>query len=231
MHKFNNETYVALVNDLINDAFYLEGASRRGTIAKIRQYAEVIVRRAFNIPEKERITLGDKKIAQKIQRIDNPLFTNAINYINKFGSDCTHTGFTDVVTEDDVKSVINELFNLYAYLLVDYFERYGFGPNMKILRVFSILPPIIRFYALENLYAKYPTNVHIIDRFILSIVKAVDKNEALIWLDERKNILTHLVVMSEKDKDAIFREYDREIAIAIISSSPHQICMSFALTK
>lgn len=36
MANFNNETYEALVNDLLNDAFYLEGASRRGTIAKIR---------------------------------------------------------------------------------------------------------------------------------------------------------------------------------------------------
>lgn len=53
MTKFNNEAYEALVNDLINDAFYLEGASRRGTIAKIRQYAEVIVRRILSIPKKQ----------------------------------------------------------------------------------------------------------------------------------------------------------------------------------
>jgi hypothetical protein len=34
MTKFNNEAYEALVNDLINDAFYLEGASRRGQLQK-----------------------------------------------------------------------------------------------------------------------------------------------------------------------------------------------------
>ena len=37
MTDFNNDAYEALVSDLINDAFYLEGYSRRGTIAKIRQ--------------------------------------------------------------------------------------------------------------------------------------------------------------------------------------------------
>ena len=45
MNEFNNESYRALVSDLINDAFYLEGVSHRGVIAKIRQYAEVVVRK------------------------------------------------------------------------------------------------------------------------------------------------------------------------------------------
>lgn len=44
MNEFNNESYRALVSDLINDAFYLEGVSHRGVIAKIRQYAEVEIR-------------------------------------------------------------------------------------------------------------------------------------------------------------------------------------------
>ena len=48
MNEFNNEAYRALVTDLINDAFYLEGTSHRGVIAKIRQYAEVIVRKILN---------------------------------------------------------------------------------------------------------------------------------------------------------------------------------------
>lgn len=68
MTKFNNEVYEALVNDLINDAFYLEGASRRGTIAKIRQYAEVIVRRILNIPKADKVTLGNKKIISRIEK-------------------------------------------------------------------------------------------------------------------------------------------------------------------
>ena len=49
MNEFNNEAYHALVSDLINDAFYLEGTSHRGVIAKIRQYAEVIVRKILNL--------------------------------------------------------------------------------------------------------------------------------------------------------------------------------------
>ena len=52
MSEFNNEAYQALVSDLINDAFYLEGASYRGIIAKIRQYAEVVVRKILNLYKK-----------------------------------------------------------------------------------------------------------------------------------------------------------------------------------
>ena len=44
MSEFNNEAYQALVSDLINDAFYLEGASYRGIFAIIRQYGDVVVR-------------------------------------------------------------------------------------------------------------------------------------------------------------------------------------------
>ena len=56
MNEFNNEAYRLLVSDLINDAFYLYGASYRGIIAKIRQYAEVIVRKILNLSTDQHFT-------------------------------------------------------------------------------------------------------------------------------------------------------------------------------
>ena len=57
MSNFNNDTYEALVKDLLNDASYLEGRSTRGKIATLRQYSEVIVRRILDFSNEEFVTL------------------------------------------------------------------------------------------------------------------------------------------------------------------------------
>ena len=43
-------------------AFYLEQRSRRGTIATIRQYSEIIVRRVLDLPCNEFVTIGNKNM-------------------------------------------------------------------------------------------------------------------------------------------------------------------------
>lgn len=221
MTKFNNEAYEALVNDLINDAFYLEGASRRGTIAKIRQYTEVIVRRILELPKKTKVTLGDERIISRIGEKNNLLLLNSIKAINKMGSKCTHTQLTREITEEDVKTVIDSLFNLYAYLLIGYFEKYKFGTNLEVVRQFSILPPIIRHITLEYLYSKYPENLMVIDKLSLALLKALNKEAAIKWIEERKEklILTPSVAKSaEKD---IIEKVGEEFARIIISTAPN----------
>lgn len=145
MNEFNNEAYRALVSDLINDAFYLEGTSRRGVIAKIRQYAEVIVRKILNLSPDDTVELGNGKLQHKIKERDNPLLLRAVRDINKIGSECTHTKSIREITEDDVKNTIDRLFELYACILIEYFKKYEFGTNPEIMSSFSILPPIIRY--------------------------------------------------------------------------------------
>lgn len=86
MNEFNNESYRALVSDLINDAFYLEGVSHRGVIAKIRQYAEVVVRKILNLSPNDTVELGNGKLQYKIKEKDNPLLLRAVKDINKIGS-------------------------------------------------------------------------------------------------------------------------------------------------
>ena len=71
MSEFKNQTFNELVQDLINDAFYLEDRSPRGKISTIRQYAEVIVRRILNVSNDEFVTLGSRKILDKIKEETN----------------------------------------------------------------------------------------------------------------------------------------------------------------
>jgi hypothetical protein len=221
MAEFNNEAYEALVNDLINDAFYLKGASRRGTIAKIRQYAEVVVRRILNLPKKNKVTLGDERIISRIKAKNNILLLNAIKTINKMGSKCTHTQMTREITEEDVKNVINSLFNLYAYLLINYFEKYEFGTNLEIVRKFSILPPIIRHLTLEYLYSKYPENIMIIDKLSLVILKALSKEAAIKWIEERKDKLKITPSVTRNAEKDIIEKYGEDLARIIVSTAPN----------
>ena len=196
MNEFNNEAYRALVSDLINDAFYLEGTSHRGVIAKIRQYAEVIVRKILNLSPDDTVELGNGKLQHKIKERDNPLLLRAVRDINKIGSECTHTKSIREITEDDVKNTIDRLFELYACILIEYFEKYEFGTNPEIMSSFSILPPIIRYITLNYLYGKYPNNLMIIDKLSLVLLKALNKDAAMTWLRERKDTLEKIHFIS-----------------------------------
>jgi hypothetical protein len=221
MAEFNNEAYAALVNDIINDAFYLKGASRRGTVAKIRQYAEVVVRRILNLSKSDTVELGNGKLLHKIEEKNNPSLLKAIKTINKMGSECTHTKSTKEITEDDVKTVLDSLFILYAYLLTEYFEKYEFGTNSEIVHKFSILPPIIRYLTLDYLYSKYPENIMIIDKLSLVILKALNKEAAIKWIEERKEKLKITPSFTKNAEKDIIENNGEELARIIISTAPN----------
>ena len=221
MTYFNNQAYQALVNDLINDAFYLEGASRRGTIAKIRQYAEVVVRRILDLPSGATVELGNGKLQFKIKEKNNMPLLNAVKAINKIGSECTHTKSIREITEDDVNNTINHLFVLYASLLIEYFEINEFGSNAEIVHSFSILPPIIRYITLEYLYDKYPDNLMIIDKMSLVLLKALNKKAALGWIQDRKEILEGKHSVTEKGYKEMVDKLGAEIASILYSDAPN----------
>lgn len=54
---------------MINDTFYLESRSNLGKISTIRQYSEVFMRKLLDLPESEKVTLGDHKIRKKLETI------------------------------------------------------------------------------------------------------------------------------------------------------------------
>lgn len=221
MTNFNNQAYKTLVNDLINDAFYLEGASRRGTIAKIRQYAEVVVRRILNLPSDATVELGNGKLQYKIKEKNNMPLLNAVKAINKIGSECTHTKSTREITEEDVNNTINHLFVLYASLLIEYFEKNEFGSNAEIVHSFSILPPIIRYITLDYLYNKYPDNIMIIDKMSLILLKALNKEAAIKWIEDRKEILEGKHSVTEKGYKAMVDKLGAEFASILYSDAPN----------
>lgn len=224
--KYNDEEYRAVVGVYIGDIFY-SNASYNSKIADIRKYAEVIVRRLIHRDTEKPLTLGNQYTEEKLRKrgIEEELFWNAVEKINSFGSDRTHTQVTTVATKREFDDVVDSLFDLYAYLFVYFFKRFRFGQNQAIVFSFSILPPIIRYKALNELYLQDPENTVVIDKLILSIIKAFSADEAKEWIDEHKSSLEQMYYNDDFSSD-VFRnliaEYGIVFANAVMSEVAQQ---------
>ncbi|MEZ8228484.1 hypothetical protein AB4306_15175 [Vibrio splendidus] len=229
MTGFNNQAFTTLVEDLLNDAFYLEARSFRGTISTIRQYAEVIVRKILDLSNEDYLTLGNKQILDKIKEKsnNNPLLLDALKEITNIGNKCTHTQSLERVTAEEVEKTIEHLFNLYAYLFIDYFNKYRFGINEDIQSSFSILPPIIRYIVLSEIYDGDTENVSIIDKLSLATLKAYDETQAITWLEDRKYKLTNMTSVTTEAAQDLKDKIGESTANIIISQAPNMfdLCM------
>ena len=189
MTKFDNTEYETLVKDLIGDIFYAE-TSFRGKISLIRQYTEVIMRKILNLDQHKKITLGNHDIKTKLIKLNNYTFIEKeLKFINEHGSNSTHTQFVDEVSRDNFDDMVDKLFDMLAFMLINYFVKYEFGSKNEVMSSFSLLPPIIRYKVLIFLYEKYPNNISVIDKLVLVIIKAFNSDEALKWVEEKKEIL------------------------------------------
>lgn len=225
MSQFNNNTYKSLVGDLINDAFYLDARSRRGTISTIRQYTEVIIRKILGLSHEDFVTLGNRNIVSRLEQAsnNNHLLLDSLETIRNIGNKCTHTQEINDIEESDVTECIDSLFNIYSYLFISYFEKYKFGKNEEVNSAFSILPPIIRYITLNYLYAEDEINISIIDKLSLAILKAFDKEKSLQWLDERKLSLINMSAVSEEGISAIKEKRGEEVAKHVILNAPENM--------
>lgn len=227
MKKFNNSEYEALVKDLIGDTFYVE-TSFRGKIAKLRQFAEVIIRKLLDLDPDVEMTLGKKDITSKISLLNNNgLILENLKAINKDGSNYTHTQKKNEVSKEEFDTVVDSLLNLLSVFLINYFEKYEFGSNEEVMTSFSLLPPIVRYKVLTFLYSKYPQNISIIDKLVLATLKSFDTDEAFSWIEERKNVLNKMKTMSEKAFNEISAKMGKEVALALQNSAPpdmYQLC-------
>jgi len=225
--KFRNEAYTDLVNDVVFDAFYAE-RTNRGKIASIRQYAEIVVRKILDIPENDVVTLGNKAIVKQLELVSNnsQLLMSSIEKIRLIGNKCTHTQEIGEITDDDVRDCINCLFNIYASIFVIYFQKNKFGSKNEVMSAFSILPPIIRYLTLNELYKEYPDNLSIIDKLSLVLLKAFDKDQAIQWVEDRKEKLSNTLPYTEEAIDEIKQKYGPEVAQQTIKNAPSNMYIS-----
>ncbi|ACV76203.1 MAG: hypothetical protein ABF429_07855 [Zymomonas mobilis] len=227
--SFRNEAYSDLVNDVLFDAFYTK-RSNRGMIASIRQFAEVIIRKILDLPESEKVTLGDGKVLKNLRQAsgNNQILMDSINNIRTIGNKCTHTQEIEPITNQDVLECKDNLLNLYASLFVMYFKKYEFGTNSEVIRAFSILPPIIRYKCLNELYQHNKSNLSVIDKLSLVLLKASDKERAVRWVEERKEELSNLLPYTEEVIEEHRKERCNKFAQILIENAPasmYVLCM------
>ena len=223
MSNFNNDEYKALVTDLIGDVFYTN-TSYRGKIATIRQYAEVIVRKILDLKTDEKIMLGQNNIQRSINSLPNHEYLeNALKKIREEGNKSIHSQHLENVSEKEFNDIVDSLFIMLSFLLINYFDKYEFGSKNNILRSFSLLPPIIRYKVLIFLYEKYPDNIAIIDKLVLSIMKAFSIEEATIWAEQQKGKLIQLDTISQKAFNELVEKQGLEIALFIKSQGPQNM--------
>lgn len=231
MKKFDNEKYQILAKDLMGDIFYLE-TSNRNKIATIRQYAEVIVRKILDINPSEKMTIGANKISKKLEALNNSEFLKeALENIKQDGNKFTHTEYLEEVTSDEFDKIVDKLLDMLSFMLINYFETYEFGSRSDVLRSFSLLPPIVRYKVLIFLYSKYPNNVHVIDKLVLAILKAFNREEAIRWTEKEKNNLINLDVMSNKVFNEIAENKGIEFAELIKFNSPYKNMYELCIDK
>ena len=231
MKKFDNEKYQILAKDLMGDIFYSE-TSNRNKIATIRQYAEVIVRKILDINPSKKMTIGANEISKKVDALKNSEFLKeALENIKQDGNKFTHTEYLEEVTSDEFDKIVDKLLDMLSFMLINYFETYEFGSRSDVLRSFSLLPPIVRYKVLIFLYSKYPNNVHVIDKLVLAILKAFNREEAIRWTEKEKNNLINLDVMSNKVFNEIAENKGIEFAELIKFNSPYKNMYELCIDK
>ena len=221
MSNFNNAEYECLTKDLIGDIFYADG-SFRNKVATIRQYGEIIVRKILDMNPDSQVTLGKASVRNQIRCLPNHEYLEqAIDVIRSNGNLSTHTQHRKEVTEDDFKAMLDGMLNMLSYLLITYFEKYGFGKRQDILCSFSLLPPIVRFKVLDYLVKKHPENITIIDKYVLATTKAISATVAYSWVENQRDNLIRTPAITEEAASGLREKYSPELASVIISSAPN----------
>lgn len=184
--NFNIYDYAARISNDINDIFYAKDNSFDSKIERIRNLAEIIGRFILDWGTEKSTTLGNIKEEFK-NLFNNPLLINAVAVINSLGIDYAHTQSVKPANEKMVEKGKDALNVMYAFIFIQYFQKYEFGSNAKVERCFSLLPPIVRYKCLEYLYDNGSnTNRELIIKLLLALLKSSNAKKAKKWLDKHE---------------------------------------------
>lgn len=207
MDKNFNAVYHPLATDLINDIFYAEGLSNRGKISLIRQYTEMVVRSLLRVPFAERLTLGDKKTTLALAELKakgqhHYELAMAVEYIRDVGNAATHTLYTGMLGEGEVKQALIHLAQIYAYHFVEYFHKYPLGSNPAALVLFALLPPRFRLMVLIRLHRQFPDSYEIAERMIILLFKVRGVERMNCWIARNRRKLEKIARFMAEDETA-----------------------------
>ncbi len=222
MNEFNDSEYAVLIGNLLHDTQYIE-ISNMGKLAGLRKHAEVMVRKILDIGNSKSLMLGQVKkkssnaaVNSGMNNLGNELsdrLIEIIGKINPLGRDSTHTQHTEEFSNEEVESVEDAILDLYALIFIKYFLdiQVSIYSPPQVLKMFSLLPPIIRYKTWKYLFEKDKKNTQVADKLCLSIIKLFNKEIAYKWLDDNSETIKAILYPTKYE----IEKYDRINSIEI----------------
>ena len=222
MDTFSNSQYSVLISNLLKDTQYI-GISNMGKLAGLRKHAEVLVRKILDIGNSQKLMLGqirkksdNKAVMRAMNNLGSELseeIINITNNINPLGRDGTHTQRTEEFSSEEVEGVEDAILDLYALMFIRYFQniKISLYSDPQVLRVFSLLPPVIRYKTWNYLFEKDRYNIQVVNKLCLSIIKLFDKKTAYKWLRENKEIIKAIPYPTENEIEKYYKIHSFEI--------------------
>ena len=124
-----------------------------------------------------------------------------IKKIQPLGNEGTHSQHTDEFSKEEVESVEDAILDLYALIFIKYFEdiQVSIYSPPEVLKMFSLLPPIIRYKTWNYLFDKDKNNIQVVNRLCLSIIKLFDKKIAYKWLENNAKTIRAIPYPSDDE--------------------------------
>jgi len=236
MNTFSDKEYTNLISNLIREINYID-VSNMNKMSSLRKHGEILVRKILDIGNDTQIMLGqvvlnskNPVIKEKMQALDGNLQIKLVNEVasfNRMVRDGSHTQRTTDYSDEEIKNAEDKICELYAILFSKYFIEISVGMETSpcVLRLFSLLPPIIRYKTWSYLFDKN-NNVIVADKYCLAIIKNAGKNEALKWLNDNESIIKNLAYPSKEEVDAY-----NELHIVEISPGKYAAAVSMDFSR
>ena len=198
MSNFRDEDYVYILGDCLHDIFYVD-SSYRGKIAQMRVLSEIIVRKLIDFNPDDQLTIGNTEVLKTVKSLTYGTYYEKCilavkNDTNDYyaANSCSHSKVREQITQDDYNKIHDHLLDLISCLFIQFFSKHSFGTNQKIVKCFSLLPPIIRYKVLTFLYANDSNNMIVIDKLVLVTLKEFGPETATQWVEDNKSNLVKI---------------------------------------
>ncbi len=195
-----------------------------GKMSGLRKHTEVMVRKILNIGSSTQLMLGEVRhnsrnvaVNEGINILGNELgmyLINCIKIINPLARDGSHTQRTDEFSNEEIEKVEEAILDLYALIFIRYFLEHQKDKYISdgILYAFSFLPPIIRYKTWSYLFEKHKNKLQILDKLVLSIIKAYSKKDAYEWIETNKERINSVPYPDEKQIIEYITTVGKEVA-------------------
>lgn len=218
------EKYTEVSEEILSDIFYLKGLSNRGRVTLIRQYTEILCRILLKINDHFHLGKFNKRFDEELPNaiLSNEIKSHIKNLVD-LGNAATHldAGLKETIDDSDCESALNSLNFVISYLFINYFSKYRFGSKPEAQSIISLLPPFIRVTILDSLYKQDKSNISVIDKLFLALLKSEGEQIALNWLETEKSKLTILKCVSEDALDNLRKQdYPDSCIEQIVNSAP-----------